>query len=191
MRVSACLIASISAVVAGILPGLAAAHEPVVVAPGEGRAVPVPFHETTLLLSEDASEGAVSVYEFVVPARSGGAPPHQHTHEDEYAYVLEGTLTVMLGDRVAEAGPGTLAALTRGAVHAFWNATEQPVRALFIVSQGQFEQFFDQVAVMLRDDAPDSPEAANARIGAIAAAHGITIRPDLIPADVQPLYAPR
>lgn len=168
----------------------AGAHEPVIVGPGDGRVVPVPFHQTTLLLSEDASEAALSVYEFVVAPQSGGAPPHEHNHEDEFAYVLDGTLTLMLGDRVAQAGPGTLAALTRGTVHAFWNATDEPVRALFLVSEGGFERFFDEVAVMLREETPESPEQANTRIGAIAAEHGIAIRPELIPAEVQALYAP-
>ncbi len=169
----------------------ATAHEPVIVAPGEGRMVPVPFHESKLLLSEDASAAGISVYEFVVPPRTGGAPPHEHGNEDEFAYVLDGILTLMLGDRVAQAGPGTLAALTRGTVHAFWNASDQPVRALFFVSEGGFEQFFDEVAVMLREEMPESPDQANARIGAIAAEHGIAIRPELIPAEVQVLYAPK
>ena len=167
-----------------------AVHEPVVVQPGEGRSVPVPFHETILLLSEDGSEAGVSIYEFVVAPESGGAPPHRHSYEDEYAYVLEGTLTLMVGDEVVEAGPGTLAALTRGSVHAFWNATNQPVRTLFFVSEGGFEHFFDAVAISLRDDPPATAEDANARVGAIAAEHGIEIRPELIPEQARSFYLP-
>lgn len=169
----------------------AGAHDPVVVPPGEGRNVPVPFHETTLLLSEAGSDAGVSIYEFVIPPESGGAPPHRHSHEDEYAYVLDGTLTLMLGDKTVEAGPGTLAALTRGTVHAFWNATDEPVSALFFISEGGFEQFFDAVAVSLRDQPPENPEEANARIGTIAAKHGIEIRPDLIPDEARDFYAPK
>ncbi|MEQ8861683.1 MAG: cupin domain-containing protein [Pseudomonadales bacterium] len=168
----------------------ASAHEPVVVPAGEGRSVAVPFHETRLLLSETGSEGGASIYEFVVPPRSGGAPPHEHTHEDEYAYVLDGTLTLLLGDRTVEAGPGTLAALTRGTVHAFWNASDEQVRTLFFVSRGGFEHFFDAVAVSLREQPPATAEEANARVGAIAAEHGIAIRPELIPESVRDLYEP-
>ncbi len=62
------------------------AHEPVVVKPGEGRVVEVPFHDSKLLLSQAHSEAGVSVYEFVVAPKSGGAPPHVHTHEAEYVY---------------------------------------------------------------------------------------------------------
>jgi quercetin dioxygenase-like cupin family protein len=175
---------------ATIVASVASAHEPVIVQPGEGRVVPVPFHETTLLLSETESVAGVSIYEFVVPPRSGGAPPHRHSNEDEYAYILEGTLTLMLGDQTWEAGPGTLAALTRGTAHAFWNATDQPVRTLFLISQGGFEQFFDAVAVSLRTQPPQNAGDANARIGAIAADHGIEILPELIPDEARTLYGP-
>ncbi len=175
---------------AGVSQEAAVAHEPVVVAPGEGRLVDVPFHESRLLLSESSSEGGVSIYEFVVEPHSGGAPPHTHTHEDEYAYILDGTLNLMLGDQIVEADPGTVAALTRGNLHAFWNASDRPVRALFLVSQGGFEGFFDAVATSLRERPPEGPSEANSRIGEIAAAHGIELRPDLIPEDVRHLYAP-
>lgn len=174
-----------------LLATAAVAHEPRVVAPGDGQPVPVPFHETTLLLSESDSAAGVSVYEFVVAPMSGGAPPHQHSQEDEFAYVLDGTLTLMLGDRTVEAGPGTLAALNRGTVHAFWNATDQPVRTLFFVSRGGFERFFDAVAVSLREEPPADAADANARVAEIAAAHGIDIRPELTPESVLPLYAPK
>lgn len=175
---------------ATIAAAAVSAHEPVVVLLGEGQPVPVPFHETTLLVSETDTPAGVSIYEFVVSPKSGGAPPHRHTHEDEYAYVLDGTLTLMLGDRTVEASPGTLATLPRGTVHAFWNATDAPVRTLFFISEGGFEQFFDAVAVSLREAPPAGPDDANARIGALAAEYGIEIRPELIPEDVRGLYSP-
>jgi quercetin dioxygenase-like cupin family protein len=175
--------------IATLAASAAFAHEPVIVPPGEGRPVPVPFHEATLLLSEADSPGEISVCEFVIPPKSGGAPPHVHRHEDEYAYVLDGTLTILVGEQTHEAGPGTLAALTRGTVHGFWNATNEPVKTLFFVSGGGFEQFFDAVARSLREQPPASVRDANARIGAIAEHHEIELRPELIPEVAQPLYA--
>ncbi|MEE4349840.1 MAG: cupin domain-containing protein [Pacificimonas sp.] len=166
------------------------AHEPRVVAPGEGRTVEVPFHGTRLLLSDQMSEGSVSIYEFDLGPGTAGAPPHKHTHEDEYAYVLGGEISFMIGDNVVVAGPGTLAALTRGTPHGFWNAGEMPARALFIVSEGRFERFFDAVAMGFREERPVSPDAANAMVGRIAAAHGITMRPDLIPPEAARYFAP-
>ena len=167
-----------------------AAHEPLLVPPGEGRVVPVPFHGARLMLPGSSNAAGASLFEFTVPPRSGGAPPHRHTHEDELIFVLDGTLSVMVGDEVLEAPPGTSAALTRGSYHAFWNAGDDPVSVLFFVTDGGFEEFFDAVVVMLRDESP-APGEANARIGALAAEHGIEIRPDLLPAEAIPLYAPK
>lgn len=166
------------------------AHEPMIVKDGDKRVIDVPFHETRLILSEAASEGGVSVYEFGLPPRTAGAPPHVHANEDEYGYILEGEVTVLAGEDVVTLGPGDFAALTRGAPHGFWNAGEEPARILFMVSKGGFERFFDAVAVRLREERPASPDAANALVGEIAAAHGITMRPDLMPVEAAPYFAP-
>ena len=176
--------------VAGI-PAMLAAHPPTVIEPGAGRDVPVPFHPARLLLSGGASEGGVAIYEFTVPPNSAGAPPHVHANEDEYAYVLEGTLGLLAGEDIVTAGPGTLVALTRGHVHAFWNSGDDPVRTLFLVSgDGEFEEFFDAVAVALRETPPAGPDEAGAMVGRIAAEHAITIRMDAVPDTVRHLYQP-
>ena len=166
-----------------------AGHAPQIVAPGEGRDVPVPFHETRLLLSGEASEGGVAIYEFDVPAGTAGAPPHVHANEDEYAYILDGDLSMMIGETIVSAGPGTLVAMTRNHVHAFWNDSEAPARALFLVSgDGQFEQFFDAVAVALREERPAGPEAAGAIVARLGAEHDITVRMDALPDELRGLY---
>src|SRR5258708_30521230 len=47
----------------------------------------------------------------------GGAPLHVHTQEDEYFYVVEGTITVRCGDEVFEADPHSFVFLPRGIPH--------------------------------------------------------------------------
>ncbi len=76
-------------------------------------------------------------------------------------------------------------------MHAFWNDTDKPVKTLFFISEGGFEDFFDAVAVSLREQPPTDAGEANARIGALAAEQGISIRPELIPDNVRPLYRPK
>jgi quercetin dioxygenase-like cupin family protein len=46
-----------------------------------------------------------SVVHHPLEPRALAAPLHRHTREDEYSYVLEGTLGALLGDDVVEAGP--------------------------------------------------------------------------------------
>ena len=47
------------------------------------------------------------------------APPHLHEAADEVFYVLDGTVTFLLGDRVENAGRGALVFIPRGTVHGF------------------------------------------------------------------------
>ena len=54
--------------------------------------------------------------------RALGAPLHRHSREDEYSYVLEGRVGALLGDEVAEGGPGDLIFKPRNQWHTFWNA---------------------------------------------------------------------
>ena len=67
---------------------------------------------------------------------------HTHRNEDEYSYVLEGRLGVQLGDEVLEAGPGELVFKPRGVPHAFWNAGDEPLRLLELISPAGFENYF-------------------------------------------------
>jgi len=90
-----------------------------------------------------------ALVEHTLPPRALGSPLHRHTGEDEYSYVLEGRLGAQLGDDVVEAGPGELVQKPRGQEHAFWNAGDEPLRFLEIISPGGFAQYFRELAPVL------------------------------------------
>ena len=90
-----------------------------------------------------------ALVEHTLPPRALGSPLHRHTSEDEYSYVLEGRLGAQLGDDVVEAGPGELVQKPRGQEHAFWNAGDEPLRFLEIISPGGFAQYFRELAPVL------------------------------------------
>jgi len=90
-----------------------------------------------------------ALVEHTLPPRALGSPLHRHTNEDEYSYVLEGRLGAQLGDDVVEAGPGELVQKPRGQDHAFWNAGDEPLRFLEIISPGRFAQYFRELAPVL------------------------------------------
>src|SRR5687767_15625836 len=54
-------------------------------------------------IESDESEGRFSVVEHPIAPRALAAPLHRHHNEDEYSFVLEGTLGALLGERVVEA----------------------------------------------------------------------------------------
>lgn len=88
------------------------------------------------------AEGRFAMVEHRIPARSLAAPLHRHSREDEFSFVLEGILGAQLGGRELEAGPGELVFKPRAEWHTFWNAGDEPLRMLELISPAGFEQLF-------------------------------------------------
>lgn len=95
--------------------------------------------------------GNFAVVDHPIAPRALAAPLHYHHNEDEYSYVLEGTLGALLGDEVVEAGPGTWVFKPRGQWHTFWNAGDVPCRIIEVISPAGFESYFREVAAAWGD----------------------------------------
>jgi len=87
-----------------------------------------------------------SVVHHPLAPRILAAPLHRHTREDEYSYVITGTLGALLGDEVVTAGPGTWVFKPRNQWHTFWNAGDTPCEIIEIISPAGFEDFFRDLA---------------------------------------------
>src|SRR5438874_8369809 len=98
-----------------------------------------------------------SLVEHPMSPRALAAPLHRHTREDEYSFVLEGSVGALLGDEVLIGKPGDLIFKPRGQWHTFWNAGDTPARILEIISPAGFEGFFAEL-VDLGGVAQASPE---------------------------------
>lgn len=92
------------------------------------------------------SDGRFSVVHHPMAPGALAAPLHRHRHEDEYSYVLEGTLGALLGNEVVEAGPGSWVVKPRGQWHTFWNAGDTACRIIEVISPAGFEDYFREVA---------------------------------------------
>lgn len=90
--------------------------------------------------------GGFSVVHHPIAPRALAAPLHRHHREDEYSYVLSGTLGALLGDDVVTAGPGTWVFKPRGQWHTFWAEGEEPCEIIEVISPGGFENYFREVA---------------------------------------------
>ena len=101
------------------------------------------------------AEGRFSVVHHPLAPHALAAPLHRHTREDEYSYVLEGTLGALLGDEVVTAGPGTWVFKPRNQWHTFWNDGDTPCEIIEIISPAGFEDFFRELADVYADDEPD------------------------------------
>ncbi len=155
---------------------------------GEGEPIDFPLHPTTRLVGAETNDAGLSLFEIKVPANSAGAPPHTHTHEDEFFYVREGTVTFMADGQQKTISPGGLVMLPRGGSHALWNAGDEDATLLVGTSSGEFDDFFDAVAMEVASAGDLTPPEIGAIVGRIGAERGITIDMSLVPDEVRPLY---
>ena len=117
----------------------------IVVKPGEGRSVWLGGMGVVFKVSGADTGGAFAVVEHPIePGRL--VLPHVHRNEDEYSYVLEGTIGARVGDHEATAGPGCYLLKPRGLMHTFWNAGPGPARLLEVISPAGFEMYFAELA---------------------------------------------
>jgi mannose-6-phosphate isomerase-like protein (cupin superfamily) len=105
-------------------------------------------------------------------------PPHVHTREDEFSFVIEGEVGVRIGERVFMARPGEYVVKPRHVPHTFWNAGPGRARLLEIISPPQFAQFFRETAAAML---AERGEPDMARISVIAGRYGVTFLPDWVP----------
>ena len=141
------------------------AHEPHVVEPGSKENIPFPGHDTSVLAGHSATPAGAAVLEVNLPARTFGAPPHVHAREDEFFYVIEGTVEFLDRGETVTANAGSLVVLPRGHLHGFWNLSDEPAKMLLVVTPGEFASFFDAVVARVREENPGDP----AQVGAIIA----------------------
>jgi quercetin dioxygenase-like cupin family protein len=137
----------------------------------EGERADFPRLGTRFIVRSDQTDGRFALIEHTIPPRALAAPVHTHQNEDEYSYVLAGRMGAMVGDEVVEAGPGELVNKPRGIPHAFWNAGDDEVRLLELISPGGFDRYFDDMApILAAGGAPDFEALA-----AVQARYGLTM----------------
>ena len=94
------------------------------------RIIPFPLHGLSQLVHGTDLASNVSLFNVDFAPTAPGAPPHTHEHEDEIYYILEGEVTFLLGDNVETAKAGSTVILPRGIIHATWNESDKPAKAL-------------------------------------------------------------
>jgi mannose-6-phosphate isomerase-like protein (cupin superfamily) len=119
-----------------------------------------------VLAGGDRTGGNVVFGEALLPPHTGGPSLHVHTREDEAAYVIEGVLTVRIGERTFEVGPGSLAWLPRNEPHTFANLGDVVVRVLGVTTPAGLEGMFAEQAEYFSTLTGPPDEQRIAEIGA-------------------------
>ena len=110
-----------------------------------------------LVIAPRESQGGIAVVVHTLPPKSLAAPPHRHSREDEYSFVIEGELTVWEEGRVQTFKAGTCVLKARNILHTFWNEGDKPLRFVEIIAPGDFAHFFAEVD-QVQPDGPFSDE---------------------------------
>lgn len=123
---------------------------------------------TTVLVDGQESGGCFALVE--CEGARGHAPPlHVHHREDEMLYVLEGQITVLLGEEEFLAQAGVALTLPRGVEHSFVVESEE-ARVLVVLSPAGFEGFLSEMGEPVEADG-----YVVERMVAVAARYGVDI----------------
>src|SRR5918995_1508697 len=150
-----------------------------VLSPEEGEPVWLRKLGIRFMIGGEETQGNFALAEYLIGARALAAPMHTHEHEEEYTCVLEGEVGVQIGEEVLVAQPGDLVFKPRGVPHAFWNASDEPARALEIIYPAGFERYFAELAPLL-PPANQSPLDEEA-VGAVREKYGLEMDMGSIP----------
>lgn len=97
-------------------------------------------NDSSLKASRVSTAGGLTVIE---SRTTGGAPLHVHTREDEYFYVVEGTLSVRLGEDRFRAGPRSFVFLPRNVPHE-WDVIGEEATLVMMTTPASLEEFLGE-----------------------------------------------
>src|SRR6266536_3182306 len=99
-----------------------------------------------VLLRGQNTDGHLGLVEMVIAAGNGGPPLHVHPLHAEGFYLLDGELTVQVGDEVITSQAGSFFFAAPQTPHTFANFSGSDARILVLCSPAGFESYFEQLA---------------------------------------------
>lgn len=141
---------------------------------GDGEQVPLGGLDIIFKITSEQTGGALAICETVVePGRLIPVPVHDT--EDEFSYVIDGRIGVLIGEEELTADAGTWVLKPRGIPHTFWNPGPNQARTIEIITPAGFENFFREISPIFNADGPPDLE----RLTSTAARYQHHFRPDL------------
>ncbi|RYY59224.1 MAG: cupin domain-containing protein [Chitinophagaceae bacterium] len=113
---------------------------------GSGKKGKISKTDVEFKLDKSQTSGSFGSLEMTVPPGSLGAPPHFHKTFDETCIVLEGEITIMVGDEIFKVSKGGWHLRPRGKVHTFWNSGPANAKVIEICSPGGHEAYMAELA---------------------------------------------
>jgi quercetin dioxygenase-like cupin family protein len=105
-------------------------------------------------LVDGSKSGGLGVFELTVPPGANVPPAHSHSHNEEFFYVMEGSIAYAVDGETRDLTPGEWMSTPRGSVHAFRNTGLQVARALVVLTPDIGAQYFRDVATVANAGGP-------------------------------------
>ena len=132
---------------------------PLLLRPGTGELLDYGDGDVSVVLAAGTATGdAFSVVEHRLAPGAQGPPLHRHAHLCDAFYVLEGTLTLRVGEDTLLAEAGTSACFPPGVAHTFLNPGDAPVRVLNINAPGGWDRVLRSLATAATEGGVDRAE---------------------------------
>ena len=122
-------------------------------APGQGRSYPMGRISAVFKADGDESQSAYSISEWWLEPHTQGPGAHSH-EEDDIFYVIEGTMSFLIGDRWIEAPKGSFVLAPGGTTHDFENRSSSRAGVLNLSIPGEFEKNMPMIAKWFAENPP-------------------------------------
>jgi mannose-6-phosphate isomerase-like protein (cupin superfamily) len=131
-------------------------RQPIVFTPGFGRQYPMGKISAVFKADGDESANSYSISEWWLEPQSTGPGAHAHP-EDDIFYVLEGTMSFLIGSEWQHLNKGAFVLLPAGVTHDFENRGTVRAGVLNISVPGGFEPAMPEIAKWFADNPPAVP----------------------------------
>ena len=114
--------------------------EAIILPDGEGRVYDCGTMTAIFKADENETDNKYSVSEWWLQPQSDGPGAHLHEDNDEVFYVLEGTVSFLVGENWVDANKGTFLRIPAKTMHDFKNKTDVRAGILNFFIPGGFER---------------------------------------------------
>jgi quercetin dioxygenase-like cupin family protein len=125
----------------------------IVLAAGEGRAYPMGRLAAVFKADGAETSGLYSISEWWLEPHTRGPGSHSHP-EDDVFYVIEGTVSFLVGDSWIETSKGAFVLAPGGVTHDFENRSAARAGFLNISAPGDFEPRMPEISHWLSQNGP-------------------------------------
>ena len=131
---------------------MAATRKPIVLKPGGGRAYPMGRISAVFKADGDETKEAYSISEWWLEPHTQGPGPHSHDEDDTF-FVIEGTMSILIGDEWIDAPVGSFVLVPGGVTHDFQNRSNARAGILNFTN-GEFESAMRGIADWFAENPP-------------------------------------